>query len=156
MESPATPVSAALVTLIITSAGSIAKPPSKSAFTGRSTAREIARMWARASSNETLLSCRPSDQASRSWWWPGQGSRAGPVAARYPGPRGSGSRNNLTDAAPGIAGPAWRSPSQRHDAPQPLLPEKDTTPDQRRQVDREQHVGEQGVAHPKLRRDCTT
>src|SRR5207249_11204918 len=64
IESPATPVPAASATLAPTSAGSVAKPPSKSALTGSSTPPAIARKCASASSSDTPLSARPRDQAN--------------------------------------------------------------------------------------------
>src|ERR1043165_1665869 len=64
IESPAMPVAVAAVTFRATSAGSVAKPPSKSALTGTGTAAATARRCARASSRVTWLSRLPTDQAN--------------------------------------------------------------------------------------------
>jgi hypothetical protein len=61
IESPAIPVSAARATLAATPSGSTAKPPSKSALIGRSTASLSARKCASAWSSGTWLSRRPSE-----------------------------------------------------------------------------------------------
>lgn len=53
IERPAIPVFVARDTLAATAAGSIAKPPSKSALTGRSTLSTRNRRWDRASSSDT-------------------------------------------------------------------------------------------------------
>ncbi len=59
IEIPAIPVVTARATLAATPSGSSAKPPSKSALIGRSTAAAIAFRCARASSTDTPLSGRP-------------------------------------------------------------------------------------------------
>lgn len=53
IERPAIPVAVAAVTLAPTSAGAVAKPPSKSALTGIPTLPAIDRMCARASLSDT-------------------------------------------------------------------------------------------------------
>jgi hypothetical protein len=58
------PVVTAAATFRATSAGMIAKPLSKSAFTGTSTLAAIVRRWRTVSSSDTLLSRRPNDQAN--------------------------------------------------------------------------------------------
>src|SRR6185503_1334047 len=64
IDRPATPVVVAILTLRATSVGIVAKPSSKSALTGTSTASAIERRWAMVSFLDTLLSRLPSDHAS--------------------------------------------------------------------------------------------
>src|SRR5690348_14722356 len=64
IERPAIPVSTARATFAATASGSIANPPSKSAFTGTSTASAMPRRCLSISSSETGLSRAPSDQAN--------------------------------------------------------------------------------------------
>src|ERR1700694_2551588 len=63
MDNPATPVLTARATLVPTFSGSCAKPPSKSALTGRSTALHSAVRCCSTSSRVTRLSAFPIDQA---------------------------------------------------------------------------------------------
>src|SRR5262245_45983772 len=63
IERPATPLSTARATLTPTLSGSWAKPSSKSALTGMSTAADIAARWLQTSSTVTRLSGLPMVQA---------------------------------------------------------------------------------------------
>jgi hypothetical protein len=63
IDSPATPVCTPRATLAPTLAGSCAKPPSKSALTGRSTAAHNAVRWVQTSSIVTRLSALAMVQA---------------------------------------------------------------------------------------------
>jgi hypothetical protein len=51
IDNPAIPVAAASATFFATSSGAVAKPPSKSAFTGSSTVDARVLKWASASSS---------------------------------------------------------------------------------------------------------
>jgi hypothetical protein len=64
IDNAATPVSTARRTLSATPSGSAAKPPSKSAFTGRSVASTISRKCASAISRVMPLSGRARDHAN--------------------------------------------------------------------------------------------
>ena len=87
------------VTLAATPSGSTAKPPSKSAFTGTSTAAAIVRRCASMSSRPTPLSRPPATTRSRRWSWRARESPAGRARGRCRRPTDSASRSSRRRAA---------------------------------------------------------
>src|SRR5215208_3205112 len=74
-------------------------------------------------------------------------------------PSKRGSRDAMARLqASGSSGPAAvmssniPSPTQWNEGPEPVLSQEEASPDQRADIEREQRVGEERIAHPKLSR----